>query len=143
MGLVARGLGVWRAKERFRFLVVGAYNTVFGYACFASLYLAFGKYVNYLLVQLIAHFFSVGNAFYWHRRLTFRSSVPWWPKFIRFNVSYLGILAFGLVALPALVQGLSVQPLIAAAIVTVVSVASSYVLHARFSFGSRRGSKPP
>src|SRR5579864_2108588 len=112
MGLIARGLAFWRAETRFRFLVVGAYNTVFGYACFASLYLACGKYVNYLLIQVAAHFLSVGNAFYWHRRLTFRSSLAWWPEFIRFNISYLGILVFGLIALPALVQGLRIHPLI-------------------------------
>ena len=44
-------------------------------------------------------------------------------------------IAFGLIALPALVDGIGVHPLPAAAIVTVAAALLSYLLHKRYSFG--------
>jgi putative flippase GtrA len=56
------------------------------------------------------------------------------PEFLRFNVSYLGALGYGLAALPVLVNGFGWNPLIAAAAVMGSGVFLSYVLHMRYSF---------
>lgn len=133
--LVDRGVALWKRSLHLRFLVVGAWNTLFAYGCFALLFLLAGGRVHYLVLQVIAHFLSVANAFVGHRHVTFRSESAWPAEFLRFNVSYLGALALGLVGLPLLVSGLGLHPLLAAAIVTIVTVATSYALHRRFSFG--------
>jgi putative flippase GtrA len=135
--LTAKAIAVWSSNQRLRFLVVGAYNTAFGYACFAAIFLAVGSHLHYLLIQLIAHLLSVCNAFVWHRRVTFRSQASWPKQFLRFNLSYLGALAFGLAAMPALVGGFGLNPLLAAGIVMIVTVGVSYLLHRSFSFPSR------
>jgi putative flippase GtrA len=132
--VLTRVVAAWRNSQRIRFIAIGAYNTAFGYACFAILYLAVGHRINYLLILVAAHFLSVCNAFLWHRCVTFRSSAYWPAEFARFNVSYLGALVFGLMALRVLVGGLKFDPLAAAAVVTALTVALSYVLHQRFSF---------
>jgi putative flippase GtrA len=132
--IVTRLSAAWSRNLRLRFVAVGVYNTVFGYACFASLFLAVGRYLHYIVLQVIAHFVSVASAFVWHRRVTFRSSAAWPAEFLRFNASYLGTLAFGVVALPALVDGLGWHPLVAAAVVTVATVVLSYALHTNYSF---------
>jgi putative flippase GtrA len=133
-GVLTRGLAIWRDSQRLRFIMIGAYNTAFGYATFAVLFLIAGNHINYLLILVAAHFLSVGNAFLGHRHVTFRSSSHWPAEFVRFNVSYLGTLAFSLVALRILVGGLKYNPLVAAAVVTVSTVLLSYTLHQRFSF---------
>ncbi|HTP39599.1 MAG TPA: GtrA family protein [Steroidobacteraceae bacterium] len=133
---LARARLWWQGSQRLRFLVVGAWNTLFGYGCFALLYLLFGRHVHYMVLQVIAHFLSVTNAFIWHRHVTFRSRATWPLEFARFNASYLGTLALGLVTLPLLVRGLAISPLLGAALVTVLTVATSYALHRRFSFRS-------
>jgi putative flippase GtrA len=129
-------MALWGRDQRLRFFVVGIYNTAFGYACFAILFIAVGKYLHYLLIQLIAHFVSVCNAFVWHRRVTFRSVSPWPKEFVRFNISYVGVLVFGLATMPILVAGFGLNPLIAAAIVTIAAVGVSFALHKYFSFSS-------
>lgn len=136
--VAAKAMVVWSGNQQLRFVVVGVCNTAFGYACFAIIFLAAGNHLHYLLIQLIAHFLSVCNAFVWHRRVTFRSTSSWPKEFVRFNVSYLGALAFGLVAMPALVGGIGLDPLIAAAIVMIATVGLSYGLHKFFSFSPRR-----
>ena len=136
-GMLLRAVNIWGSSQRLRFLAVGVWNTVFGYVCFAVLFLTLGRKLHYLWIQLLAHFLSVSNAFLWHRHVTFRSSSHWFPEYLRFNVSYLGALVFGLVALPVLVTGLGWNPLLAAAAVMGAAVFLSYALHRRFSF--RRG----
>ena len=133
----------WIRSERLRFIAVGVLNTAFGYGCFAALFLGLGSRLPLYAIQLLAHAVSVCNAFLWHRRVTFRSTSTWWPQFVRFNVSYLGALAFGLVTLPLLVKGLHIPALIGAAIITVLTAVVSYLLHRYFSFRPLEGPRPP
>jgi len=137
--LAVSAAGAWRTDHRLRFLAVGAWNTGSGDGCYALLFLIAGRHLHYLWIQLIAHVVSVAQAFVLHRRVTFRSTAPWLPEFLRFNASYLGSLAGGLLAQWALVGGLGLHPLLGAAIVTWVTVALSYGLHRHFSFAATAG----
>lgn len=136
-GLIVRTRALWNDSRGLRFLAVGVWNTLFGYGCFAGLYALAGTRLHYMAIQVIAHFAAVANAFVWHRTLTFRSQAPWPMEFLRFNAGYLGTLALGLALLPALVGGAGMHPLAAAAVVTAITVAVSYVVHAGFSFRDR------
>lgn len=133
-GYLLRELAGWTRSERVRFLAVGIYNTGFGYACFAVMFLGLGRVLPLFVIQVIAHVLAVTNAFVAHRRVTFRSTSGWLPEFARFNLSYLGALIFGLVTLPLLVRRFGVPPLIAAALVMSATMILSYVLHRRFTF---------
>lgn len=127
-------LPVAAISERLRFLVVGAFNTVFGYLVFTGLYLGLHEHLHYLLIGLIAHFIAVVNAFVLHRKIVFRSRLPVLASFIRFNLSTATALIFSLSCMALLVETLAIPPLIAQAIVTSLSVVLSYVLHRNYSF---------
>ena len=130
----------WQLPQQFRFLLAGGYNTVFGYLVFSGLYLLIGRWIHYLIIAVLAHGIAVINAFLVHRHLVFRSSEPWLKSFLRFNVSQLTALGFGISCLYALVTFGRFQPLVAQAIVASVSVVLTYLLHSRFSFrGAPRG----
>jgi len=125
---------VWEREDRIRYVAVGIGNTLVGYGVYAGLIALFGRRIGYLAILVVAHFIGVANAFVWHRRVTFRSVSAWGGEFLRFNVSYLGTLTFGLIAVPICVQGFGLSALQAGALVTVVSVLGSYLLHKRYSF---------
>jgi putative flippase GtrA len=127
----------WNSSSQLRFVAIGAANTFFGYGSFAALYLLAGRWIHYLIISVIAHFLAVANAFYWHRRVTFRSDEQYLPAFFRFNLGYVGFLAFGLVTMPALVEGLGFHPLVASVCIMLVTVVASYFLHRNFSFRDR------
>lgn len=127
----------WHRNEQARFLLVGAFNTAFGYLVFVLLYLLAGDRLHYLLVAVLAHFLAVAEAFLFHRRLVFRSSGPWLMEFFRYNLSVLGVMLAGLLGLYLLVSGLQLHPLPAQAIVTGLSVIVSYFAHRHFSFRPR------
>jgi putative flippase GtrA len=131
----------WRLPRKLRFLLAGGYNTVFGYLVFGALFFALGKTISYLLIALLAHLISLVNAFVVHRRLVFRSTGQWRASFIRFNLSQLSSLAFGMTCLYALVEFGRIKPLAAQALAMMITVPLTYLLHRRFSFGDRSATR--
>jgi len=124
----------WNSHERFRFLLVGAWNTAFGYGVFAAAYLLLHRRVHYLGILLVAHVLAVLNAFVGHKYLTFRATGGLIRDFLRFNLAYLGTLALGLAGLPFLVEVCRIHPLASQAILSLVTMATSYLLHKHVSF---------
>lgn len=135
---------LWRDSRRLRFLIVGGWNTLFGYLSFYVLYLLAGNRLHYLIIAILAHFIAVTQSYFMHRRLVFRSNAPVTGEFLRFNASHVGTLLFGLLAMTLLVEAAHMSPLIAQAIVILTSVVLSYCLHSRLSFGRfKDGQDPP
>ena len=103
----------WRLPQQVRFVVAGGFNTAVGYLLFSGLFLLLRQWVHYLLIGLAAHMIAVVIAFIVHRKLVFRSTDPWWPAFVRFNVSQLVSRTFGMAALVSLVEFVRWSPLLA------------------------------
>ena len=118
-------------------MLAGGYNTLFGYGAFGVLFLMLGKQVHYLLIGLIANVIAVISAFVVHRNFVFRSTEHWRTSFIRFYLSQLIALGFGMVGLYGLVEFARFNPLVAQAVIITLSVALTYVLHRYFSFRIR------
>ena len=127
---------IW-SSERFRFLAVGVYNTLFGYVAFALLYTWLETELHYLVIVVIAHFVAVINAFFAHRILVFRARGALLREFLRFNVTTLGNLAAGLALMALLVSVGGWHPLLAQAVVIAVSVVASYFVHKLYTFAHR------
>lgn len=132
--------GLWIAaqfnklNEQMRFLAVGAFNTGFGYLAFAGLYVMLKTWLYYLVIAVLSHALSVIVAFYCHRHLVFRSAAPWFPEFVRYNVSLAGVLSGSLAGLYVCVSLLGMNPLLGQALVTATAVIVSYFAHRHFSF---------
>ena len=122
---------------RFRFLVIGAINTGFGYALFPLLFLLLGKRVHYLGVAILSHAIAVAIAFVLHRRYAFRAEGPWLPQYLRFNVGYLASFGIGLAGMALLVGRAHWSPLVAQPVLMTVTIVLSYLWHSRVSFRTR------
>jgi putative flippase GtrA len=130
----------WRLPQELRFLLVGAYNTAFGFLLFTVLYYGLGARIGYLWIAVLCQVASLTSAFIIYRRLVFRSTVAWQASFVRFNLSQLVALLCGTLGLYALVHFAHQTPVLAQAIVILVSVAITYTLHRHFSFRVRPNS---
>jgi putative flippase GtrA len=124
----------WRDHEKFRFLVVGAWNTVFAYLAFAAVYVLLRSEIHYLLICILAHILAVTNAFICQRRFVFRSRTRWWSAFVRFNLVQLLVLGTGLAVLSLLVEVLHFTPLFGQLTVITVTVIASYLLNRAYAF---------
>lgn len=121
-------------SDRVRYLAVGSFNTVFGWAVFTALQATLGRVAHYLVVLLVAHVVSVLVAFVGYRVLVFKVQGQVLRDLIRFWSVYLSVLVSNLVALPLLVELVGLPVVVAQGMFTVVTVAVSYVAHSRFSF---------
>ncbi|MDP2795495.1 MAG: GtrA family protein [Sulfurisoma sp.] len=121
-------------SEKARFLLIGAYNTAFGYGVFALLYVWIHQSMHYLVIAAISHLLSVTHSFLAHRYIVFRDRGRIIPAFLRFNAATAATLAFGLLAMTLLVEVVGIAPLISQAIVIALSTVGSYLLHRRFTF---------
>jgi putative flippase GtrA len=136
-GIVRRLL----ADERVRFVLVGGFNTVFGYALFVVFELTLGHFTSYLISLYASYFIAIIVAFFLHRHFTYRVTGTGnvMLDFFRFAGVYVVALLINTVALPLLVEVAHVPVLLAQALVVVVTTLVSYFGHKFFSF--RRGAR--
>lgn len=129
------------SDQRIRFLIIGAWNTAFGYGMFVAVYALLCGHIHYLAIAILAHFCAASVAFTVHKRLVFRTLHNWLPEFLRYNISLFVGLAASLGSLFLLVSVLGAHPIIAQTMVTVLVVVLNYILHSRFSFAHRKVSQ--
>lgn len=138
-----RGLGppvrfYFRRREQLLYLVVGGWNTVFGYGIWAVLQFLLGGSLHYLVVVLIAWPIAVVNAYFGYRYLVFHSRGSILRELPRFSLVYLATLAVNLALLPIALDVLPFNIYVIQALFTVVVVVASYLGHKYFSFGPGR-----
>jgi putative flippase GtrA len=141
-GVLRRVTGLLRRRrEQVLYLVVGGWNTVFGYGIWALLQFLLGEHLHYLVVVLIAWPIAVLNAYLGYRYVVFRSRGSILRELPRFSLVYLVTLVINLVLLPIALRILPFNIYLTQAVLTVVVVIGSYLGHRSFSFGGR--SRPP
>lgn len=120
--------------ERIRFLLVGGFNTVFGYAVFVAAVATVGEATHYLVALLVSHVVAVLVAFAGHRWIVFRVRGSVLRDLVRFWSVYGAILGVNVLMLPLLVEVAGVPVLAAQAVFIVLTVVSSWLGHKHFSF---------
>lgn len=130
----------FRYREQILYLVVGGWNTVFGYAIWALLYFLLRHQLHYLIILVLSWPIAVANAYICYRTIVFRSNSTVWRELPRFSLVYIVTLAAALIVLPILVRTLPFNLYVIQALYTAVSVVLSYLAHKYFSFrkGHRR-----
>lgn len=119
--------------QKFRFLLVGIANTVFGYLLFAGILLVVGENV-YVLTGIISHFLTTTLSFGLNRTYVFRSEGRIMVDYLKFQVIYTLILFLNLSLLIAFVEFLQWPVLVAQAACLSLVAVSSYLGHKYFSF---------
>lgn len=120
--------------RRVAFIVVGCVNTVIGLTWFALFDATIGHLWGYMATLGAAHVASVLCAFVLYRRFVFRVRGHMLLDLGRFEVVNLTSLGINAVALPALVEGFHLAPLVAQVLITSVTMVVSYIGHRDFSF---------
>jgi putative flippase GtrA len=128
----------FRRREQLLYLVVGGWNTVFGYAIWAFLQYALGERLHYLVVVLLAWPIAVLNAYLGYRYVVFRSRGPILRELPRFSLVYFLTLLANLALLPVALTLLPFNIYVVQALLTIVVVVCSYLAHRYYSFGGVR-----
>ena len=133
----------FRRREQLLYLVIGGWNTVFGYGIWAVLQYLLGDHLHYLVVVLLAWPIAVLNAYLGYRFVVFRSRGPVLKEFLRFSLVYVATLVVNLALLPIALNVLPFNIYVVQALLTTVVVISSYLSHRYYSFGAKRRRDAP
>ena len=128
----------FRRREQLLYLVVGAWNTVFGYCVWALMQYLLGDYLNYLVIIVLSWPIAVLNAYLGYRYIVFRSRGPVLRELPRFSLVYLATLVLNLALLPVALRVLPFSIYVDQALFLGVVVVCSYLSHKYFSFGGGR-----
>ena len=144
MTLAARALAfARRRREQLLYLVVGLWNTLFGYAAFALLYhvlhdtAGVSRTPASMTALIMATILGVANNYVLYRTIVFRSHGDVRRELPRFLVVYAVVLAVNLVALPVALHELPFSPYVIQAAYTVLVVVTTYVANKHFSFAAK------
>jgi putative flippase GtrA len=122
-------------RRGWRYLLAGAWNTLFGYGSFVVLCRAASALgVHYLIALSISHVLATTNAYLSYKHFVFKTSGGAVREYFRFTLVYWAIFAVNLAALPALIRATGLGAIAAQGIITAFAVAASYLAHSRFSF---------
>ena len=125
-------------EQKIRYLIIGGWNTVFGYGVFAVLYFYLSDLIHYLAILSISYILSITNAYIGYKLFVFRTKGNILREYLRFYIVYGASFLFNLAALPLLVEVLNLNMYAAQAIVTIITILGSYVLHKNFSFKGQK-----
>jgi putative flippase GtrA len=125
-------------REQILYLLIGGWNTVFGYLVFAGLYWALNGSLPVTVILIISWVIAVTNAYVCYRYLVFRSRGRMHHEIPRFLLVYAVILAANLLVLPLALRVVSLNAYVVQGIYTLAVVIVSYVGHRVFSFREGR-----
>ncbi len=121
-------------KEKIRFLIAGAWNTLFGYLSFMALYFLLVHLMNYMFIFIISAAVNIIQNFWVYKIFVFKTKGNHLKEFLRFNTVYAFSIGLNFVLLPFFVEVLKMHPLIAQACLIFLIVVISYIGHRNFSF---------
>lgn len=135
-------LSLIKSKTEIRFLLVGAWNTLFGYLVFLLFLFLLEKIFNnerqiYSLSIAFSHLISVINSFIFHKVVTFVSKQKGLEivyEFRRFFNSYIITFLLNLSLISIQVELLSLNPRIAGAISLPIVTVVTFFLLSKYAF---------
>src|SRR5271157_3067103 len=128
-----------------RYLLVGIWNTLFGYGTFALFTAILNPIVphSYIWASLLSSLLNITVAYLGYKWFVFKTKGNYLREWMRCVAVYSGGVVLGLIALPVLVllirrntHFVAEAPYIAGAVLTVFVVVYSFLGHKKFSFRS-------
>lgn len=149
--LIRKLAGRLPSTQFLRYLLVGAWNTLFGYATYALLTALLTPHLRYgyMLASALSSLLNITVAFFGYKFFVFKTRGSFLKEWLRCLLVYGSSLVPGLVALPFLVQVLRTwfhmqrgAPYAAGAVVMFFTVIYSFIGHKKFSFRASKQDAP-
>lgn len=126
-----------RHQQKINYLLVGGWNTLFGYISFIALYALFAARIHYLFLLALSNILAITNAYLGYKTFVFKTRGNYWREYLRFYMVYGAAMILNIILLPIGVELLKLSPLIAQTGFTLINILFSYFGHKRFSFSPR------
>jgi putative flippase GtrA len=123
-------------RAKLRYLIVGGWNTLFGYFFGVILFLLLNPYAHIVFIAIIANIASISMSFITYKLFVFRTPGGWLLEYLRCYIVYGFNAVLGIIFLWLMVDinGFNIWLAQGISILTVVII--SYFLHKNFTFKS-------
>jgi len=136
--MIKKNISRLLSNQVARFVLVGGWNTVFGYLTFVCLYYLFSKTVHYMIILIISTLISISQAYVCHKFFVFKTSGNVLKEYLKFNSVYSVTAVINMILLPILVDACHWHPVFAQGFFIVLAASFSYFGHRRFTFKKAR-----
>ena len=86
-------------SEKFRYLVAGAWNTVFGYGLGVGAYLLLSQKLHIIYISILANIVAITMSFLTYKLFVFRTSGEWLKEYLKIYLVYGTTAAIGTILL--------------------------------------------
>lgn len=124
-------------KEKVNYLLIGVWNTIFGYFTFAALYYLFHQEIHYLILFIISNILSITNAYIGYKIFVFKTIGNYLKEYLKFYVIYGAAMLLNFILLPIVVELFHINPILAQGFLIIFNVIISYLGHKNFSFKAK------
>lgn len=121
-------------SEKLRYLLVGGWNTAFGYLVGVGLFLMLGQHLHIVLIAIISNVIAITMSFVAYKILVFRTHGKWLIEYLKCYLVYGGNALIGVFLLWIFVDYFSMNIWLAQGAIILLAVIFSYLLHKRFTF---------
>jgi putative flippase GtrA len=123
-----------RYRSKILYLLVGGWNTVFGYGAFALLYYFLSGFIHATIILTLCYILSITNAYIGYKIFVFKTKGNVLREYFRFYVVYGGAFLINLILLPVFMSYLILSAYVSQAMITMMTIVGSYILHKKFTF---------
>lgn len=125
-------------SRKLRYLLVGGWNTIFGYFAGIGIYYLLNLDFSIWLIGLISNVICISMSFLTYKIFVFRTKGNWIVEYFRSYIVY-GVMAIlGIFLLWLFVTRLALTIEIAQALIILSTTVISYMGHLKFTFNSRK-----
>lgn len=125
------------SHKKCKYLLAGAWNTIFGYLSGVTIYYLFGEKLGVLIVATIANILSISMSFLTYKLFVFKTRGNWLIAYMRAYVVYGVSAIIGILLLLFFVKWLAIEFWLAQGLVILLTVVVSYIGHQNFTFRSK------
>jgi putative flippase GtrA len=122
------------SNQKIKYLIAGAWNTLFGYSCGVTIYYLFGDLLGVLIVAILSNILAISMSFLTHKLFVFKTKGNWLREYLRAYCVYGVSASVGILILLIFVKLLNIQFWLAQGLVILLTVIISYIGHKKFTF---------
>jgi putative flippase GtrA len=124
-------------SSKFRYLIAGGWNTVFGYSLGVILFLLLTDSVHTAFIAFICNLISMAMSFITYKLFVFRTKGNWIKEYFKACLVYGNVAIISIVVIWILVDLVGLNIWISQALAILVTVVISYFGHEKFTFKAR------
>jgi putative flippase GtrA len=121
-------------KQKIRYLLAGAWNTIFGYTLGVFAYLSLGDHMHIIFISILVNIIAITMSFLSYKLFVFKTPGKWFMEYLKIYLVYGGTALIGTFLLWGFVDYFKISIWISQGLVLGLLFIISFILNKNFTF---------